>query len=234
MMKETVIFLVRHGETVDNVAQIMQGQTQGELTEHGREQAAEVRELMRDRHIDAVVSSDLKRSVDTARIIAEPHGLAVVETPLLRERDWGDFTGRYIPDLQGEVWPENVESLDCLLERAQRFLDYMSRNYANQTVVAVGHGIVNKAIQAVFHHKPINQIPRMGNAEVRELHLAMSAEVSATPVATAAVTAAAMETTPVATAATVRTTTDARTATMGTTADTAAMTATADTGATAD
>jgi probable phosphoglycerate mutase len=167
----TILYLVRHGETEDNVRQIMQGQTQGALTEHGREQAAEVRELMRGRQIDAVVSSDLKRSVDTARIIAEPHGLAVDETPLLRERDWGGFTGRFIPDLKDEVWPDDIESLDCLLERAQRFLNYIMTNYEGQTIVAVGHGIVNKAIQAVYYHKPMNQIQRMGNAEVRELQL---------------------------------------------------------------
>lgn len=35
----TTIFLVRHGETVDNARQIMQGQTPGELNEQGREQA---------------------------------------------------------------------------------------------------------------------------------------------------------------------------------------------------
>ena len=167
----TTLYLVRHGETVDNVRQIMQGQTQGELTEHGREQAAEVRELMRDKQIDAIVSSDLKRSVDMARIIAEPHGLIVNQTPLLRERDWGGFTGRFIPDLKDEVWPDDIESLDCLLERAQRFLEYIMTNYEGQAVVAVGHGIVNKAIQAVYHHKPMNQIQRMANAEVRELQL---------------------------------------------------------------
>ena len=167
----TNLFLVRHGETVDNVRQIMQGQTQGELTEHGREQAAEVRDQMRTEKIDAVVASDLRRSVQTAEIIAEPHGLMVDQTPLLRERDWGGFTGRYIPDLKDEVWPDDIESLDCLLERAQRFLEYIMTNYEGQTVVAVGHGIMNKAIQAVYHHKPMNQIQRMMNAEVRQLLL---------------------------------------------------------------
>lgn len=167
----TKLFLVRHGETVDNVRQIMQGQTQGELTEHGREQAADVRDQMRTEKIDAVVASDLRRSVQTAEIIAEPHGLMVDQTPLLRERDWGGFTGRYIPDLKDEVWPDDIESLDCLLERAQRFLEYIMTNYEGQTVVAVGHGIMNKAIQAVYHHKPMNQIQRMMNAEVRQLLL---------------------------------------------------------------
>ena len=158
----------------------MQGQTQGCLTEHGRQQAAEVRDQMRQLAVDAVVASDLRRSIQTATIIAEPHGLPVVSTPLLRERDWGSFTGRYIPDLKDEVWPDNIETLDCLLQRAQRFLEYIVTNYKGQTVVAVGHGIVNKAIQAVFFRKPMNQVQRMANAEVRMLCLSTSAEVTST------------------------------------------------------
>ena len=89
----TVLYLVRHGETVDNANQIMQGQTQGELNEKGIAQAREVAEKLLGEHFDAFVSSDLKRSFDTAAIIARPHHLPVVTTPLLRERDWGSFTG---------------------------------------------------------------------------------------------------------------------------------------------
>ena len=106
----TTLYLVRHGETVDNANQIMQGQTQGELNENGIRQAQEVSEAWKDRPIDVVIASDLKRSIDTARIIAEPHGLEVVTTPLLRERDWGGFTGRFIPDLKNEVWPDDIDS----------------------------------------------------------------------------------------------------------------------------
>ena len=108
----TTLYLVRHGETVDNANQIMQGQTQGELNENGIRQAQEVSEAWKDRPIDVVIASDLKRSIDTARIIAEPHGLEVVTTPLLRERDWGGFTGRFIPDLKNEVWPDDIETLE--------------------------------------------------------------------------------------------------------------------------
>lgn len=176
----TILYLIRHGETVDNVAQIMQGQTQGCLTEHGREQAEEVAARLAKEKIDAIVSSDLRRAIQTAEIISTRHGLPISVTPLLRERDWGSFTGRYIPDLKDEVWPEDIESLDCLLERAQRFLEYIMTNYEGQTVVAVGHGIVNKAIQAVFYHKPMNQVQRMSNAEVRVLCLSTTAEVSTT------------------------------------------------------
>ncbi len=167
----TRLLLVRHGETVDNVNQIMQGQTQGELTQKGVLQAEDLAQQMRDEQIDVFVSSDLKRSIDTCWIIAQSHGLPVVQTPLLRERDWGGFTGRFIPDLKDETWPDDIESITDLRTRAKAFLDFISEQYPGKTVLAVGHGIINKAIQAVHLGKEMREIPRMTNAEVREVKL---------------------------------------------------------------
>ena len=168
---EKVLYLVRHGETVDNANQIMQGQTQGELNENGLRQARELGEQWKNREIDVVIASDLRRSVDTAAIIAAPHGLEVMMTPLLRERDWGGFTGRYIPSLKNEVWPDDIETLENLLSRAGEFIAYVKKTYPGKKVLAVGHGIINKAIQAVYYKKSMSDIQRMSNAEVRELVL---------------------------------------------------------------
>ena len=167
----TILYLVRHGETVDNANHIMQGQTQGALNEHGIQQAKELSMQWQDRNLDAIIASDLKRAIDTASIVAEPHHLDVHTTPLLRERDWGDFTGRYIPDLKGEKWPDNVESLENLLSRAGEFIAYVKATYPGKKGLAVGHGIINKAIQAVYYGKSMSDIQRMMNAEVRELVL---------------------------------------------------------------
>lgn len=168
---KTILYLARHGETVDNVNKIMQGQTQGQLNENGINQARQLAEELKGKHFDAFVSSDLKRSVDTCRIVAEPHHAEVRTTPLLRERDWGSFTGRYIPDLKDEVWPDDIEPLDALKERSRKFLEFIRREYPGKTVLAVGHGITNKAIQAVYFNKEMKDIPRMTNAEVRILEL---------------------------------------------------------------
>ena len=167
----TTLYLVRHGETVDNVNQIMQGQTQGELTKNGIRQAEEVRDSMASEDFAAIIASDLKRSVDTAVIIAEPHHQEVVQTPLLRERDWGGFTGRYIPELKGEVWPDDIETLENLLSRAGEFITYVKKTYPGKKVLAVGHGIINKAIQAVYYGKQMSEVQKMTNAEVRILEL---------------------------------------------------------------
>lgn len=167
----TVLYLVRHGETVDNANQIMQGQTQGMLNETGREQARQLAESLDDMQIDALISSDLHRAVETAEFIAERKGLTLITTPLLRERDWGAFTGRYIPELKDVPWPDDVESMEAMMERARQFMDMLRHDYEGQTVVAVGHGIFNKVIQAVYHNTRTNKIPRMTNAEVRKLIL---------------------------------------------------------------
>jgi probable phosphoglycerate mutase len=170
----TTLYLARHGKTYDNERQIMQGQTPGELNDNGIRQAEELSLQLADAHFDAVVASDLWRSVQTARIVAQPHALEVVTTPLLRERDWGSFTGRFIPDLKDiKPWPDDIESLEAMKARAGRFLDFIRTTYPNQTVLAVGHGIINKAIQAVFFHKEMHEIEKMKNAEVRVLDISL-------------------------------------------------------------
>ena len=165
------LYLVRHGQTEDNVKQILQGQMPGQLTQEGVREAERLCERMKEVPIDVFVSSDLARAIDTCRIIAAPHGKEVVETPLLRERDWGNFTGAYIPDLKDRAWPDNVESAERMMARAKNFITWLRVTYPEQTVLAVGHGIINKMIQSVYYNKPMREIPRMENAEVRVLLL---------------------------------------------------------------
>jgi len=200
----TKLYLVRHGETVDNAAQILQGQTPGKLNEKGIQQAGEVARKMVNEHIDVFVSSDLYRSIQTCEIIARPHlsetaGLSdetklsdettklpdktklsdeeidrhIVTTPLLRERDWGDFTGKFIPSLPKDPkdWPDNIETLEKMKSRAQNFLTWLKVTYPDKTILAVGHGIINKAVQSVYYKRPMNEIEKMTNAEVRVLVL---------------------------------------------------------------
>lgn len=149
----------------------MQGQTQGELNDRGREQARELAGQMASEHIDVFVASDLWRAVETCNILSEPYGAEVITTKLLRERDWGSFTGRYIPDLKDAEWPDDIETIDGLKLRARCFLDFIRDNFPEKKVLAVGHGIINKAIQAVYYNKEMKDIAPMRNVEVRELAL---------------------------------------------------------------
>lgn len=157
-----------------NKAQILQGHQGGELNDTGKAQAREVAEKMKNEKIDAFVASDLHRAIQTCEIIAAPHGVKredIVTTELLRERDWGSFTGKFIPDLEHAEWPDDVESLDHMKARAKNFLTWIKVTFPDKVVLAVGHGIINKAIQSVYFNKPMNEIQKMHNAEVRVLML---------------------------------------------------------------
>lgn len=167
----TELYLVRHGETIDNVNQILQGQTHGALTDKGRLQAQELSEKLASKDIDVFMSSDLRRAEETCEIIARPHGKTVLTTPLLRERDWGSFTGMFIPELKDKVWPSDIETIGEMKERARQFLFKLKRDYPDKIVLAVGHGIINKAIRSVYSGKPMNEIPKMANADVVVIRL---------------------------------------------------------------
>lgn len=167
----TTLYLVRHGETKDNVAKIMQGQRQGELTPAGIAQMEDLAVSLSEIHFDAIISSDLQRAYDSAQVLSSEWKQPVQITPKLRERDWGGFTGRFIPDLKGLPLPDNVEKMDDLLNRARSFLEWVKTNYQGKTILAVGHGIINKAIQAVYYGKLTREIPKMSNAEYRILYL---------------------------------------------------------------
>ena len=149
----------------------MQGQLHGELTSAGIAQMEELAKSLSGTHFDAIISSDLRRAYDSAQILANNWKMPVKTTTLLRERNWGDFTGRFIPDLKGLPMPDNVEKMDDLLIRAKMFLNWIKTNYPNQIILAVGHGIINKAIQAVHYGKLTREIPKMSNADYRILQL---------------------------------------------------------------
>lgn len=149
----------------------MQGQRHGELTPAGIAQMEELAVSLSEIHFDAIISSDLHRAYDSALILSHQWKQPVQTTPLLRERDWGDFTGRFIPDLKGLPLPGNVEEMEDLLNRAKSFLEWAKTNHQGKTILAVGHGIINKAIQAVHYGKLTREIPKMSNAEYRIIYL---------------------------------------------------------------
>ncbi len=167
----TELFLARHGETEENVAQILQGHLPGHLTAKGQAQAGELaRTLAKEAaDFDIILVSDLQRTVDTARIINSELHLPVMPCRLLRERDWGSFTGVSIAQAHNEPIPNDAETMEQMFERAATFLRHVCQHYEGKRVLAVGHGLFNRTIQAAYQGCTIRDIPRMANAEVRRI-----------------------------------------------------------------
>ena len=84
---KTTLLIIRHGETVWNAEHRFQGHGDSPLTETGRNQVAALGRRMKAINFDALVSSDLGRTRQTASIIADFTGHAVQFDNRLRERN---------------------------------------------------------------------------------------------------------------------------------------------------
>ena len=163
------MYLARHGETEENRVQILQGQTGGHLTQLGISQAHKLGEKLKSEIFDAVVSSPLKRAVDTAHIIlGYGHKNKIELCDLLKERDWGEFTlHTYAEARKLEKLPDSVETLEQGMERGRQFANLMFRKYDGKKILCVGHGFINRCILSMIYGVDKNDIPRMENAECR-------------------------------------------------------------------
>ncbi|HSD98215.1 MAG TPA: histidine phosphatase family protein [Patescibacteria group bacterium] len=103
-------YIVRHGQSEGNVKQVISGQKETNLSELGRKQAQERAKDLFNVHFDAVFSSDLARTVETARIILLERKIAINTTKALRERSYGK-------DIQGKSYDQLREKIKRLLEK---------------------------------------------------------------------------------------------------------------------
>jgi len=87
------LVMLRHGQTEYNAGSRMQGQLDTDLSDLGREQAAHAAEVLAKRQPLLIVSSDLRRALDTAVALGERAGMPVLVDERLRETHLGDWQG---------------------------------------------------------------------------------------------------------------------------------------------
>lgn len=87
------LVMLRHGQTEFNAGNRMQGQLDTELSDLGRDQAVAAAEVLAKRQPLLIVSSDLRRALDTAETLGERSGLPVEVDARLRETHLGDWQG---------------------------------------------------------------------------------------------------------------------------------------------
>jgi probable phosphoglycerate mutase len=157
MAPPLTLLLVRHGQSEWNAAGLMQGQTaHPPLTDLGhRQAAAAARALAADRP-GALVSSDLRRAVETAEHCGRATRLPVRTTRALREQSYGVLEGRPsrtlwdVVDWTDPHWAaEGGESLAQLHSRVAGYLDLLRAHPPADVVALVTHGDTIRAAQAV-------------------------------------------------------------------------------------
>ncbi len=186
------LVLLRHGQTEWNAGSRMQGQLDTDLTDLGREQAKAAAEVLAKRQPLAIVSSDLRRALDTATALGERSGVPVSIDRRLRETHLGDWQGLTHTDVDDIApgarlawrddarWaPHGGESRVDVAERsvplvAELLVSQVSWGVdaPDRPVVLVAHGGLIAALTAALLGLPVDNWPvlgGMGNASWAQL-----------------------------------------------------------------
>jgi 2,3-bisphosphoglycerate-dependent phosphoglycerate mutase len=172
------IFLVRHGETAGNASRVLQ-RPDAPLNEQGVRQAEQLARRLFDDGFVHVVCSDLLRARMTAAPLAARSGVAIEESPLLQERNYGDLRGVPYAELQENPFgpdfaPPNGEDWPTFHARIATAFDFIvsRRRRVNGALVVVTHGLVCRALVKRHGLLPEGMIvPELfGNTSVTVLH----------------------------------------------------------------
>src|ERR1044071_3424594 len=144
------IWLVRHGETEWSRSGQHTSRTDLPLTAEGERQAATLKRMLAEHSFALVLSSPMKRAVDTCRLV----GLTPEISNDLLEWDYGDYEGLTTPEIQKKVpgwtvWTgtaPNGETVDQVAARADRVIARALA--ANEEVALFGHGHVLRVLAA--------------------------------------------------------------------------------------
>jgi probable phosphoglycerate mutase len=157
------IFIIRHGETLENRNRIIQGHLPGKLTEVGRQQARDLGlKLLKYGQFDQIISSDLERAKQTAVLISKEIPPCKIRfEKQLRERCYGSLQGQPFfrlkrllvenkTDIRGLTIPEGEKYDDF----ESRILDFFRRLIAGkscQKIILVTHaGVIQVILDKIF------------------------------------------------------------------------------------
>ena len=175
----TTIYLIRHAEAEGNLYRRIHGWYDALITENGFRQIEALQRRFQDVRVNAVWSSDLHRTMTTARAVYVPKGLELHTDPQLRELNFGDWEDQP----WGQVYrdePERIgqfnrtdpawrapggESLAEAGRRAGGALERIAREHPDQTVAVFSHGTAMRQLLANIKGLSPQEWHTMGHSE---------------------------------------------------------------------
>jgi broad specificity phosphatase PhoE len=175
---KTVLYLIRHGATSANLScpPVLQGRRHNlPLTQLGLRQAEITRDFLAIRPIDACYSSPLRRALQTASIIASPHGLRPKPIEALTECDVGRWEGLTWPDIRekdseaylrftknpAKYGYPGGESFTDVNRRVTAAIESLFARHAGEAILVVGHHVVNRTFLAGVMGLPPDEARRV-------------------------------------------------------------------------
>jgi broad specificity phosphatase PhoE len=170
----TTFLLVRHGDT-DALQRILAGSQPGwVLNATGREQARRLGAQLSNWKLDAVYTSPLERTRETAIELAAPHGFEPRDSEALREMNFGSWEGKSFADLKVEAeWlrfnqlrsemrpPGGGESMSEVQSRVVNFVEQLCERHGNSTIALVSHAEPLRLLIGHWLNIPFDYVRRL-------------------------------------------------------------------------
>ena len=151
------IYAARHGQTQWNLENRICGRTDLPLTDEGREQAEMLAEKTAGLNLDRIISSPMRRALETADAVSRKCGIPVEPDDRLIEQDYGIYEGK---DRQNPGFLDNKrmfayrypggESMMDVAYRVYSLIEELKRNYPDEKILLVCHGGVCRVIRTYF------------------------------------------------------------------------------------
>ncbi len=183
------MLLVRHGEILSNIKKVYSGRSNEELTDRGAAQAVDISKKLKNYNIDAIYSSPMKRTLQTAGIIGEALKQNVRSDESFQELKMGPWEG-LSEDNVAQTYPEEWkmwlkkpadlrlvgrETLDELLERVLMGIRKIYQKSSDETVLIVTHVAIIRVLLLWHSGKSLNLYKSIDvpNAIVHEVEINM-------------------------------------------------------------
>lgn len=159
-----IIYFV-HGTTTDNEQEISSWRYDVALSELGVRQSIELRDQIKDKHIDIVFCSDLKRATDSANLTFEDR-IPIIRDARLRECNYWDLNAglsSIVEPMQEVNFDKKFpggESYEDVKERIKAFLDEVREKYDGKTIAIVAHKAPQLSLDVLIKWKSWEQALR--------------------------------------------------------------------------
>jgi len=156
------LIITRHGETQGNVKRIL-ADDDDKLTSRGIEQAKCASKALKHEKIDAIYTSPILRTKETAKIIAKEHpNSKFIIADELKEVKLGSYLYKKFDEVDWINLPPDVENRTSMFKRGKKIVLKAFRQYPKGTVLFVSHNALNKAIIRFLRGlKPEDQTTRI-------------------------------------------------------------------------
>ena len=163
----TTITTIRHAETSYNRDKRYAGTIDVPLTKAGMQDALEASKKMQGMDFDVVITSTLKRAIETSRILVDEN-IPLVQNQLCNERDYGKMQGLTADEVKSiklkimyinvggidhSVNPHGGEPFESLRTRAEKFHRFVFKNYRGSNILIVSHGVFLQQFHGLIRGK---------------------------------------------------------------------------------